>query len=1290
MRSLAFLLIGLALLGSIGLVAYWFFGGEDEEEPIEEHEGSDALAVTAAEGRGAFKATLATTTEEYRGSGRRSRVLALRQSLERSLDSRQGVEITSAKDRMSMPWFMLVGADSSGKKTILANTGLALPWGPPVEVDSRRKDAGKWWLFENAVVLEAPPAAPGTTTGTTTLPPDQTVADSSVGWSTLLHMLRRDRPDSPLNGIVVTISCADLMGARNDSSKMEDQAERIRNFLAKTSHFLGVRLPLHVLVTKCDALPGFRSFVESLPESRRQDIFGWSNPSNPEARFDPAWVDTGFATLGKRLADLRDEVLAAPEQVSDSVGVFVFDSDFADLQEPLKAFVARLVTIGEKRPSLFFRGFYFTGDTVEATAKEARPAEQARNSASVSTGITSAPHGLVFVRSLFVDKIFKEAGLARPKARVRLARDRRVVLAQAAALIVALVGGSGLWTAVNGAQRDGELRPGLKADAEVLTRVLSGVAIDLDAVRRGSRPGANASNVRRSGDAAVIELVGQMRDVPSLQMRSAFVPSSWFSSLPGDVRRSMQTGVQDIVLPVTRERLQERADRLLSVGTTATANGRNSDEAASLGELDPNDPRSIVGYLGEVRTLSRNIARYNSLADSTSGTVAELSALLDYLFGDQVLADSTVATKDFEDALGRASGRKIVISPAMITSVVQRAAGVISHASGSASRQLSPRSTVAAAARVRPEDDLEALKGLGALVELVDAKKGVVAVLSDSAILGVRLARVVEDSILAQLRLGAVRIAPDTVSPDSSARRLRTIIGQVFESRLMERIERPGVIDVIGPNERLRWDVGRLELALSLRAEFLGAAVALTEAFPGQPPERLQRALEVQLRDRTIDVAASAQRFTPVGPELDAFAEVRMQGANLEQAAPRLARLAVMLDSLDASDESRNVVLAGVRQAERALALAQAQFDQVNYLAPDGARIAAWQGVIPIAFAALGVSDSLAFTERLLRHETDLRTLAHNLAPSLRYLRSRGVADSLLTMPSLLLMWEDIATAVARYERGDLSSSMGALHRYLVSDLAVSDMERCRLAAAQPDDTRPSSDVFLLRRHQFRAALVSRCSPRGSAAAVAAYQRLRAVFQQRIAGRYPFIDTSSVAPIEADQAAVREFTRQFDAFAVTGVVVMRSDPALAQTGRAAMAFLDQLAQVRPLLAPYVDDDAVRRVPEYVIGVSVVPQADSVPLQEVEIQLGQHQVGMVEGSQELPWRYGDSTRVVLTRFDTVGRHDVTAIGGGWSALRLAQRPPRSLVVRLYHPDTKLELKVPYFPITAPDIFIPRAR
>jgi type VI secretion system protein ImpL len=1252
MKNLPLILIGISLLAGIGMMIYnWLRPDEYEDE--DEFEGQDTLMMTQGEGK---KDEFATTTEEYRGGARKSRMIAMMESFEKSVDSREGAQIGS-KDHMKMPWFLLVGADGSGKKTVLANNGLALPFGPPLEVDSQRKDAGKWWKFEDAVVLEAPAAAPGTTPGTQTLPPGQTVADTSIGWHTLLHMLRRERPDSPLNGIIVTISCADLLSARANPERLTEQADRIRNFLERTRKALGVRLPLHIIVTKCDALPGFRSFAQTLPEPRRHDIFGWANPHDIEAKFEIAWIETGFETLKKELSGLRDELLAAPDHVGDPVGIFVFDTEFPDMQEPLKEFVSKLMTEGERRPSLFFRGMYFTGDTIDQTPASAATSPgmgTVRISAETTVGDTA--HNIVFLRSLFAEKIFKEAGLARPTARFRLARDRRVVIAQAAAIVL-LVGGSfGLWTSLYGWRRENQvLQTGLRSDAAALTRVLSGLAIDLDEMGRGERPGPEAVLDRRARDAAVIELVGQMKDVPTTRVRSAFLPTSWFSPLPNDIRASMMRGVQNIVLPVTRQRLQERADRLLGF--------RNGERDTTVAEqLDASDPRSITTYLNDVRTLSRNIARYNSLAGPTTGSVKELSQLLDYLFGERLSTDSGLATPDFESALRQARGPLIVVSPAMAASVVSRSVATLSAVANSAGRQLAPRTTPQAERAINPEEDLQALFGLAALVDLVNPKTGLVATVSDSAILGVRLARAVQDSVDTQLRFAAARIRHDTLSPTEAADTLKAVITDLFKFRLMAPREGRPINGEIRANERLRWDVGRLELALGMRAEFLQAVVAVGTAFPGQPPERMRRALEVQLRGRAIDAVASAQRFTPATGET--MLEARTQAANLAAASNRLVRLAILFDSLNAAREGRQLIAAGARQAEQAIGITQAVLERQRYFAPQTAKIAAWQGVIPLAYPALGMTDSLSFYSQLINQTTDIRTLTTDIAPALRYLRLKPV-DSTRT-PRLLAAWEELSNSVARFERGDYTGSIGLLQRFFRETMSMSDVASCAAVAAAPDTTKPSTDLFIARRRQFHAAMVGRCMG-GPADVLPAYNRLRLLFASRLAGRFPFVDSlQSPRATDADPASVRDFLKQYDAFAATNEVALRSNPTLLQTAKAATLFLDQVAQLRAFMAPYVETDKG-------------PASFS-----LLIKAGDEE-------REQPWRYGDSVHVA-TAVDSLGNGRPVYVRGGWAPLRYAIGTRDSTAtIRFFHPDTKIELALPStFPSVAPEILIPRPR
>jgi type VI secretion system protein ImpL len=1234
---------GLMLLGSIFFFWQWYTSDEEEHDGEDGFDAGSTTQMIGPDGETTLSETLMTTAAE--GGARKSRMIALKESLEASLEVRGSAEDASAKDRLTLPWFLLIGGEASGKTTLLANTGLPLPYGPAFEVDSRKKDAGRWWLYEDAVVLEAPAALPGTTSVSTTLVPEQTQAvNTSEGWNTLLHMLRTERPDSPLNGIIITVSAQDLLSARVDPQKMTDQVERIRVFLQRTRDTLGVRLPLHLLVTKCDTLPGFKSFAHNLPQDRRNDIFGWANPSKVEAPFNPDWVDHGVAAMKSQLDGLRDELLAAPDEIVDADGLFVFVHEFGELHEPLKDFVVRLFEGNAKRPYLFLRGMYFSGDAIEnvspqdlADLKTSGARATVQISSEAVLGGQTKGHNLVFLKSLFRDKIFREAGLAKPVARFRLSRDRRVVIAQAAAVAFLAVGGGGLWTALNGYSSNGTLNPGLRHDAEAVTAMLAGMAIDIDEVKRGAG-GPDTTLDRRLRDAAVIELVSEMRNVETIR-KSAFIPASWFSPLPGEIRRSMISGIESIVLPVSRQRLQERIDRL--VGDTAAVA----------------EPRALTEYLNEVKTLSRHIAMYNTLASRDSGTVPQLATLLDYLYGERPLeGDSTYTSEDFREALKQASAARIVLTPDMVRSVLSRSVGLVATVARSSAQQLAPRNNAAAERGADPQQDLDALRGLRALVDLSDKQTGLVASVSDSAIFGLKLARIVEDSIAVELRSAGMRMWRDSLTPIEAEGRLRAFVKQLFQLRLMERPADATVIGEIAPQQRLRWDVGRLELVTSLRGEFDKALFVVATSFPNQAPDRMRRAFEVQLRARAIDAAATAQRFSPMGT-VDSL-ELKASVANLDLAAPRILRAARVLDSLGAKDEGRRLVASATRHAEQALMLSQVLFEQARWFTPNTQAMARWNGVIPISHPAMGVvdNDNLKLVAAIAQNLQAVMGAARNATPAIRFLRRQGI-DSVRT-PRLLAEWDAISGAVDRLERGDLTSnSLAQLQTYIRDGMNSTDVASCAAAATVPDTGR-AADALQLKRRQYRMAMAGRCADAGTQA-VAAYQRLRTTFNARLAGRYPFVDSAAASTTDAEVGAIREVLRQYDGIVNAGLdYAMRADPRLQLSAQPAMAFLDRMAAVRAFFSTIADQE--RRPPEFFL---VVGEGDLARTER--------------------WVYGEQIRVLATEADSTGMQPEVEITGPWAALRAARRTGIE-PVRLFHPDTRAQLNLPNFPGLAPEI------
>jgi hypothetical protein len=218
-----------------------------------------------------------------------------------------------------------------------------------------------------------------------------------------------------------------------------------------------------------------------------------------------------------------------------------------------------------------------------------------------------------------------------------------------------------------------------------------------------------------------------------------------------------------------------------------------------------------------------------------------------------------------------------------------------------------------------------------------------------------------------------------------------------------------------------------------------------------------------------------------------------------------------------------------------------------------------------------------------------------------------------------------------------------------------------------------------MRRTQFRAALLGRCHPGGSGDALSAYQRLRTLFASKLAGKYPFVDTSKAASApDADPAAVREFYQAYDQFAKSGEVMLRADPRVGPGGRPAFVFLDQVADARQFMTPFIDSAATRRSPEYAFVIEPLGAGET-----AELRTGSRVVLLNDSTQRGIWGFGED--VVVSAGDTTKPSFRST--GWWGIVELGALQ-RKVRVRYYHPDTKVRLKLPVFPTVAPDIPNPR--
>ncbi|MCS6933199.1 MAG: type VI secretion system membrane subunit TssM, partial [Acetobacteraceae bacterium] len=335
-----------------------------------------------------------------------------------------------------LPWYVIIGPPGTGKTTALENSGLEFPLteGGRLQGVGGTRDCD-WWLTDRAVLLD--------TAGRYTTQDSDAAADKGA-WERFLAVLRKARPRMPLNGVIVAFG-VDMIG-RLDPAAREAHARTIRSRVKELEKSLGQRLPVYLMITKADLLPGFLEFFDDLDRAGREQVWGVTFPTALPADGAPALFPAEFKALLERLeARLFDRLQAerGPQQRAMLAGL---PAQFAALEPALQSFLATAFGGSRLDPAPFLRGVYFTSGTQEGT-----PLDRLAGALSRAFGLDprrpAAAMGqkgrAYFLTRLLKEVIFREARLASGDRAA--ARRRAIVQAAAWSLALIAVLGGGLW-----------------------------------------------------------------------------------------------------------------------------------------------------------------------------------------------------------------------------------------------------------------------------------------------------------------------------------------------------------------------------------------------------------------------------------------------------------------------------------------------------------------------------------------------------------------------------------------------------------------------------------------------------------------------------------------------------------------------------------------------------------------------------------------------------------------------------------------------------------------------------
>ncbi|HMN20123.1 MAG TPA: type VI secretion system membrane subunit TssM [Ottowia sp.] len=345
---------------------------------------------------------------------------------------RDWLSVSGGSYLYELPWYVFIGAPGSGKTTALVNSGLSFPLAEKYGPGAIRGVGGTrncdWWFTDEAVLID-------TAGRYTTQDSDQ--AGDRQAWDAFLDLLKKTRPRRPLNGVVLTVSAADLL--QQGPAERGTHAAALRARLQELDARLATRLPVYVLVTKADLLHGFTAYFDDLGKAQRAQVLGFTLAQQEGGELAEKGVGPffgrEFGLLAQRLADGLVDRLQQEGDSARRADIFAFPAQFAAMGPALEDLLNQVFVGSRYTHAPLVRGVYFTSGTQEGSPIDRVMGALARSFALPRAALPaqSGSARSYFLTTLLKEVVFPEQLLA--GADMKAERRRHVSRAAALTLL---------------------------------------------------------------------------------------------------------------------------------------------------------------------------------------------------------------------------------------------------------------------------------------------------------------------------------------------------------------------------------------------------------------------------------------------------------------------------------------------------------------------------------------------------------------------------------------------------------------------------------------------------------------------------------------------------------------------------------------------------------------------------------------------------------------------------------------------------------------------------------------
>lgn len=1073
----------------------------------------------------------------------------------------------SRKTIYKLPWFIIVGSEGAEKSSLLGNLVLSTPIASPSFGKPEEVPLIQWWFYEKGIVLDI----------------KSSVLESeplarTTSWETLLKALKRYRPHRPLDGIILATPASYFAGSSPlAKNQLIAQATQLSDQLIKIEKLLGLKLPLYMLLTKCEEIGGFQSFVRSLPPQSLEQLFGWSNPYGTSLSFNPQWIKEAFSTVYTYLFESTLRIFgneSAHNQHAQEI--MAFPESFLQLQESVQTYLSFVFKVGDYQDHFFFRGLFLTGS--------------GEKNASLKT--LAQP----FLSDLFNKKIFGELGIATPIKNFFLIISKKINVLRLTISMAFLLCLYGLyWTNDYLGNAINHLLP-----------IVEQVQNDLETENwHQTAKEKNHTYIFQHKGKNLLRLLDTTYVHP---LRHLFIPISWISPTAYKLDRLSAQLYKKLIAQNLAAALGAKADLLMTSPLSMSPSHK-----AYLSPLETTEFLLLEGYVKGLANLERAALSYIALQETQDPF--QIGEILNYLyeyplspeFLKSYRAKKILITQASYDSFNLEGYRlyaekrlyllydlflKKILDPEYIYSLAGQLQHSLHHVGG------------------KGQADLESLKksisNIKELMEFLTHAGGawlsnpefnpgsryqqLVDQINHIGLLGTSIPknlfetsnRMYEKAIQYLRSYGSSLtghffiVSPQTqkLEPSPALINLEKQLDTFLQQPFMQKTSGSTFATKVPQGQFLHWDSQIVRNALSLIEGYKSFITTELFKYPTHLQDTLKQAGFSQTQKNIESMLEQAQTFyEEPAHEWSEQAESarRAQAINMSEVGPLFIRLLKNLDSMGGGSvylKLRNLLF---DQVYTSLKKMNKALEESDYYQPVDQNFSSWTGEPGGVFKAFNITDAAEMKDYFGNQSARLLTMILNHAePLLDFLKS-DLFDNDVEQIKLISKWHTLVEQAIGYKKSKTTGTMKALEKFMEEEGNKITYASCFTDLKPENFNNPSSDYFTQKQNDLKRRMYKRCQELGAEKGAQQYSKIEANFNTYLANSFPFTPQVPNTPqleSEVSWAVLQDFFKELDELTPSIRQALKESKKYGTGWKKVETFVNQMDEVKKFFFNY--------------------------------------------------------------------------------------------------------------------------